>query len=88
MKVWNVKTNDCVTTLDGHDDKVWALTVRKRKSVALHRNSEMYSGDLQEIDDEDVLASGGADSKIVIWKDVTQVVEEEKAKDEAEKVEK
>jgi U3 small nucleolar RNA-associated protein 13 len=26
MKIWNIKDNDCVCTVDGHTDRVWALT--------------------------------------------------------------
>lgn len=25
MKLWTIKTNECVKTLDAHQDKVWAL---------------------------------------------------------------
>ena len=26
VKVWTIRTGECVTTLDGHTDRVWALT--------------------------------------------------------------
>ncbi|KAI9445056.1 U3 small nucleolar RNA-associated protein [Lactarius indigo] len=29
VKVWDSRTEECVATLDGHDDKVWALTVSR-----------------------------------------------------------
>ena len=47
IKVWTIKNNNCVATLDGHEDKVWALTSSK---------------------DETLLISGGADSKMCLWK--------------------
>lgn len=25
MKLWTIKTNECVKTLDAHQDKVWGL---------------------------------------------------------------
>lgn len=27
MKLWNVRSTECLNTFDGHEDKVWALTV-------------------------------------------------------------
>ncbi|KAH9004299.1 U3 small nucleolar RNA-associated protein [Lactarius hatsudake] len=34
VKVWDSRTEECVATLDGHDDKVWALTVsRDNKTI-------------------------------------------------------
>ena len=29
LKLWNIKSNDCVGTFDEHDNKVWALCVSK-----------------------------------------------------------
>ena len=50
IKLWNIKTNECVSTFDEHSDKIWALSVTK--------NEERF-------------ISGGADGKLVLWKDVT-----------------
>ncbi|TPX45226.1 hypothetical protein SeLEV6574_g03999 [Synchytrium endobioticum] len=72
VKVWNVKSNDCATTLDGHEDKAWALAVRRRAGAH----------------DDDALASGGADSKIVVWTDMTRAVDAVKAQQEADRVDK
>lgn len=27
LKIWNLKANECVSTFDAHDGKVWALEV-------------------------------------------------------------
>ena len=27
VKLWNVRSTECLNTFDGHEDKVWALTV-------------------------------------------------------------
>jgi U3 small nucleolar RNA-associated protein 13 len=35
LKVWNIKTNECVNTFDVHTDKVWALAVRKDEEQIL-----------------------------------------------------
>ena len=29
VKLWTVKTNECVKTLDEHEDKIWALAISK-----------------------------------------------------------
>lgn len=57
IKLWSIKTNECINTFDGHTDKVWALAVRK---------------------DEDQFITGGADSLIHVWKDYTDIEEEQK----------
>ncbi|KAJ7358996.1 Transducin (beta)-like 3 [Desmophyllum pertusum] len=56
VKLWTIKTNECVKTFDQHLDKVW--------SIALNKN-------------QDQLVSGGADSMINIWKDVTEAEQEQ-----------
>jgi U3 small nucleolar RNA-associated protein 13 len=56
LKLWNIKTNECVGTFDKHDEKTWALCVSK---------------------DESKIISGGADGKLIIWKDVTNQKNEE-----------
>lgn len=51
VKLWTIRTNECVSTFDEHEDRVWALTT----------------------DEEDkYMVTGGGDSKIVIWQDVTE----------------
>lgn len=27
MKLWNVPSTECLNTFDGHEDKVWAMTI-------------------------------------------------------------
>ena len=56
IKLWNIKTSECVGTFDKHDDKAWALCVSK---------------------DESKVLSGGADGRLVIWRDVTEEKREE-----------
>lgn len=29
IKLWNIKSSECVKTLDAHEDKVWALDVSR-----------------------------------------------------------
>lgn len=35
MKLWTIKSNECVKTFDEHEDKVWALAVSKTETVAV-----------------------------------------------------
>ncbi len=56
IKLWNIKTNECVGTFDEHNNKAWSLCVNK---------------------DESKFVSGGADGRLVVWKDVTQEEREE-----------
>ncbi|ETE65343.1 Transducin beta-like protein 3 [Ophiophagus hannah] len=62
LKLWTIKNNECVKTLDAHDNKVWALHANKK---------------------DDTVVTGSTDSKVLLWKDVTQTeLEEEQAKQE------
>ena len=29
LKVWTIKTDECIVTLDAHEDKAWALAVHR-----------------------------------------------------------
>ncbi|KAG8145348.1 hypothetical protein E2320_011902 [Naja naja] len=62
LKLWTIKNNECVKTLDAHDNKVWALHANKK---------------------DDTVVTGSTDSKVLLWKDVTQTeLEEAQAKQE------
>lgn len=50
IKVWNIKTSDCATTLDKHEGRIWTIAVA---------GNEMN------------FYSGGSDSQLIRWKDVT-----------------
>lgn len=66
VKVWSIKTAECINTLDNHEDRIWALC----QSV-----------------DEQWMYSGGSDSLVVVWKDVTQEEKEEAIKEVQERIE-
>ncbi len=61
MKLWTIRTNECESTIDAHDDKIWALDLSPCGTA---------------------LFSGGADSKIAVWRDTTK--ERDDASREAE----
>lgn len=63
VKLWTIKSNECVSTMDNHEDKIWGLTVRK---------------------DEQMFVTGGADSVINFWEDVTSEEQEKEAKEKEE----
>lgn len=60
-QLWTVRTNECESTIDAHDDKIWALDISPCGNT---------------------LFSGGADSKIAVWRDTTR--EQDDAAREAE----
>eukprot|EP00956_Cyclotella_meneghiniana_P014538 scaffold21808_cov29-Cyclotella_meneghiniana.AAC.1 len=59
--LWTIRTNECESTIDAHDDKIWALDISPCGNA---------------------LFSGGADSKIAVWRDTTR--EQDDAAREAE----
>ena len=65
MKLWTIKTLECDTTMDAHQDRVWALDIAE---------------------DENEIVSGGADSRLVVWKDNTSEIEREKREKEEENI--
>jgi len=75
LKVWTIRTNECETTLDGHSDKVWALDLAYGGNVNAKNRVK-----------KDLLVSGGADSKIVVWEDSTAEIEAEERAQQAESV--
>lgn len=72
VKIWNVKKQQCVNTIQMHEDKVWALDVHEKAEA------------IQNGDDEDVvlkttihMVTGGTDSTVKLWKDCTMEQETE-----------
>lgn len=78
VKVWTVRSDECEATLDAHTDKVWALTTakapaRKRRHRGGEEEEEGEESDVEEKGPNSglVVVSGGADSVMNVWKDVT-----------------
>lgn len=79
VKLWTVRSDECEATLDAHTDKVWALTIAKKTleppsghgrdgdDVRLAMEERGLSGPNHGL----VVISGGADSVINMWQDVT-----------------
>jgi U3 small nucleolar RNA-associated protein 13 len=78
-KLWTIKTSECNTTLDDHEDKVWALALREHAASIRSREigtDENEQGDAAQ--EENVLseksclvATGGGDALVTIYRDVT-----------------
>lgn len=73
VKVWTVRSDECEATLDAHTDKVWALTTAKAPRRRTREIEEEEDGPSVEEGPNSglVVVSGGADSVINVWKDVT-----------------
>ena len=81
VKVWSVQSAECQTTLERHTDRVWALSVAPPAPARVVAPGA-------EADDEWkqpalTMVTGGADSTLVVWRDVT-AAEEEKTLGEQE----
>lgn len=73
VKVWEVNSGECVSTLDNHEDRVWALAARPA------------SAPTSTI--EESLVSGSGDGVITFWKDTTSETLEEVRAKESERIE-
>lgn len=40
LKLWTIKTNECVKTLDGHEDKIWGLHSNKQDDMVVSASSD------------------------------------------------
>lgn len=77
LKLWTLRSDECEATLDAHTDKVWALTTavasgKGRDGMGFQEDEEGgVEGDQRGPNTGIVVVSGGADSVINVWKDVT-----------------
>jgi U3 small nucleolar RNA-associated protein 13 len=44
IKIWDIKSNECVNTIEGHTDKIWAMTLSKDESrlITAAADSEIH----------------------------------------------
>ncbi|CAM9396122.1 unnamed protein product [Phaeothamnion confervicola] len=77
LKLWTIRTNECDNTFDAHEDKVWALAVVRKVVSRAGGSSKEAAGNggdgggganvvLEEV------VTGGADSVLKVWRDVTE----------------
>ena len=69
IKFWNIKTSECINTIDGHEGKIWAMDVNNENDTLS-------------------FITGGTDSKIFIWNDITAEKEKEMLTEQEEKMNK
>ncbi len=89
VKFWNLKTSECLNTLNAHEGKIWALDVideteNKSSNAEIEENPENETVD-KNINNFKFL-TGGTDSKITIWTDITAQKETETLKLEEDKI--
>lgn len=89
VKFWNLKTSECLNTLNAHEGKIWALDVIEETDNKI-TDLENLENQEKESFDKNInnfkFITGGTDSKITIWTDVTAQKETESLKIEEEKM--
>jgi U3 small nucleolar RNA-associated protein 13 len=75
VKLWTVRTNECEATMDSHTGKIWGMDV-----VCGGEDN----GPQQQ--QQRLLFTGAADSRLVAWKDTTAAVHAEKLKEREEEI--
>jgi U3 small nucleolar RNA-associated protein 13 len=70
-KLWNLKTSECLNTINAHEGKIWALDVLDSRDT----KSNICQ-----------FVTGGTDSKIMLWTDITHEKEKENLEQEEDKL--
>ena len=71
LKTWSVRTGECASTSDAHDAKAWALDASDDGVAAGTRRG---GGKGDENRTPGVLATGGADGRLLLWRDAASAV--------------
>jgi hypothetical protein len=82
-----LKTSECLNTINAHEGKIWALDVMdeaENKTSSANENGES-DGITKNLNNFKFI-TGGTDSKITIWTDITAQKETETLKNEEEKI--
>ena len=69
LKLWTLKTGECAATFERHDDKVWSLSVGSSSSASASSAASASAGSLGA--GAAFCVTGGADSVVNVWRDVT-----------------
>lgn len=75
VKLWNIKDEECVKTLDNHEDKV---SPSPNSLVDVQELIRIQIWALAVSSDEKTIVSAGADSVATFWEDSTVAEQEEK----------
>ena len=71
VKLWNIKDEECVKTLDNHEDKVCTADPSRN-------NADRQIWAIAVSSDEKTIVSAGADSVATFWQDSTEIEQDEK----------
>jgi U3 small nucleolar RNA-associated protein 13 len=77
VKVWDLTASSCAATLDGHDDRVWALATRPPDAKSQPSTTLVGEG----------LVSGAADGVLTFWRDTTALTAAKARQEEEKRVE-
>jgi len=78
VKLWNLKKQQCVNTFEMHADRIWCMDLYE----VLEKNEDKGDEDDVEYKSTVNMITGGCDSTLKIWQDVT--VEQEHEDKEAQ----
>ena len=80
IKIWNIQNSECINTIDSHQGKIWALDIYNKTFIF---NNNMNNDNLDNINDNCLkFISGGTDSKIIEYVDISYLKEKELLKNE------
>ncbi|POV95102.1 hypothetical protein PSHT_15845 [Puccinia striiformis] len=84
LKLWDIKTQVCVATLgdsEEHEDNGFEgpNTTKKMKSISDSHEGKIWALDVVD-EAGNQMISGGADSRLIYWKDITGEIEQKKIK--------
>ena len=80
VRLWDVRSGECVGTFDEHADRVWALAVaREEEGEEGVQGGEAASSLLPE---KAYFFSGGSDSRLLLWRDDTLQQEQERVQEQ------
>ena len=71
LKTWSVRTGECASTSDAHDAKAWALDA---SDDGVPSGTRRGKGDNGGKTTPGVLATGGADGRLLLWRDAATAV--------------
>jgi hypothetical protein len=89
VKFWNLKTSECLNTINAHEGKIWALDVLDEtgnKNTSTESQEAADNSESEKRLNNFRFITGGTDSKITIWTDVTAQKETETLRTEEDKI--
>eukprot|EP00795_Rhopilema_esculentum_P008648 gene8648-14663_t len=66
IKIWNVKTNECLNTLDGHADKVWSLALNKTEDTLVTGGGDSVLNIWKDVTEEERLEEEAKQENMIL----------------------